>query len=189
MTNHNTALLNACLEPIYSLHPDPSPQLPEQQSLPPHCLSDAGTCMMSNYNLTFLTQVLLLFCLVTFVHCIFTSAQPLDKSTPVFIFFFVCFNFLADPFADTNESVGNDKENHIHIRIQQRNGRKTLTTVQGLDQKYDFKKIVKAAKKVRQKNDFGKNTAWCRNYGRSISFFVIEHGLRHQVKVFPWFLS
>ena len=35
MTNHNTTLLNACLEPIYSLHPDPSLQLPEQQSLPP----------------------------------------------------------------------------------------------------------------------------------------------------------
>ncbi|GFS14826.1 protein translation factor SUI1 homolog [Elysia marginata] len=52
-----------------------------------------------------------------------------------------------DPFADTNESVGNDKESLIHIRIKQRNGRKTLTTVQGLDQKYDFKKIVKAAKK------------------------------------------
>ena len=31
----------------------------------------------------------------------------------------------------------------VHIRIQQRNGRKTLTTVQGLSAEYDFKKIVK----------------------------------------------
>ncbi|KAK3751951.1 hypothetical protein RRG08_046223 [Elysia crispata] len=56
-------------------------------------------------------------------------------------------NLGTDPFADTKEGVSNEKESLIHIRIQQRNGRKTLTTVQGLDQKYDFKKIVKAAKK------------------------------------------
>lgn len=32
-------------------------------------------------------------------------------------------------------------------RIQQRNGRKTLTTVQGLSSDYDLKKIVRACKK------------------------------------------
>ncbi|XP_071493697.1 eukaryotic translation initiation factor 1-like [Diadema antillarum] len=36
---------------------------------------------------------------------------------------------------------------YVHIRIQQRNGRKTLTTIQGLSDDYDFKKIVKACKK------------------------------------------
>jgi len=54
-----------------------------------------------------------------------------------------------DPFADA-ESIGGSSIGSgslVHIRIQQRNGRKTLTTVQGVDQKYDFKKIVKAAKK------------------------------------------
>lgn len=35
------------------------------------------------------------------------------------------------------------------IRIQQRNGRKTLTTVQGLPSEYDQKKLLKAFKKVR----------------------------------------
>lgn len=35
----------------------------------------------------------------------------------------------------------------VHIRIQQRNGRKTLTTVQGLSSEYDLKKIVRACKK------------------------------------------
>jgi translation initiation factor 1 len=55
-----------------------------------------------------------------------------------------------DPFADTGEGVRGTpgiQGSLIHIRIQQRNGRKTLTTVQGVDPKYDFKKIVKAAKK------------------------------------------
>jgi len=35
----------------------------------------------------------------------------------------------------------------IHIRIQQRNGRKTLTTIQGLPKDFDPKKVLKAAKK------------------------------------------
>ena len=39
-------------------------------------------------------------------------------------------------------------EGHIHIRIQQRNGRKTLTTVQGIAEDYDKRKIVKVCKKV-----------------------------------------
>jgi translation initiation factor 1 len=36
----------------------------------------------------------------------------------------------------------------VHVRIQQRNGRKTLTTVQGLSKDYDLKRIVRACKKV-----------------------------------------
>ncbi len=55
----------------------------------------------------------------------------------------------ADPFADAakgdEESV---QDGLVHIRIQQRNGRKTLTTIQGLSAEYDLKKIVRACKKV-----------------------------------------
>uniref|UniRef100_A0A3B3CBC4 Eukaryotic translation initiation factor 1 n=1 Tax=Oryzias melastigma TaxID=30732 RepID=A0A3B3CBC4_ORYME len=55
-----------------------------------------------------------------------------------------------DPFADATK--GDDRlpagtEDYIHIRIQQRNGRKTLTTVQGIAADYDKKKLVKAFKK------------------------------------------
>ncbi|TRY62177.1 hypothetical protein TCAL_11514 [Tigriopus californicus] len=53
-----------------------------------------------------------------------------------------------DPFADAakgdEESV---QDGLVHIRIQQRNGRKTLTTIQGLSAEYDLKKIVRACKK------------------------------------------
>lgn len=35
----------------------------------------------------------------------------------------------------------------IHIRIQQRNGRKTLTTVEGIPAKFDLKKVLKVIKK------------------------------------------
>ncbi|KAG8833534.1 Eukaryotic translation initiation factor eIF-1 [Serendipita sp. 399] len=56
----------------------------------------------------------------------------------------------ADPFdADNDDFEQSDttKESYIHIRIQQRNGRKTLTTLQGLSTDYDYKKILKEFKK------------------------------------------
>ncbi|KAE8440772.1 Eukaryotic translation initiation factor eIF-1 [Mollisiaceae sp. DMI_Dod_QoI] len=55
----------------------------------------------------------------------------------------------AYPFAEADEDTGETKQsqNYIHIRIQQRNGRKTLTTVQGLPKKFDQKKILKVIKK------------------------------------------
>ncbi|KAJ3726060.1 eukaryotic translation initiation factor 1 [Lentinula raphanica] len=57
----------------------------------------------------------------------------------------------VDPFAEEEllggtQDVGSGAD-YIHIRIQQRNGRKTLTTVQGLAKQYDLKKILKAFKK------------------------------------------
>ncbi|THH33936.1 hypothetical protein EUX98_g266 [Antrodiella citrinella] len=57
-----------------------------------------------------------------------------------------------DPFADEGDPLGTDndvgsQQNYIHIRIQQRNGRKTLTTLQGLPKEYDAKKLLKAFKK------------------------------------------
>ena len=54
-----------------------------------------------------------------------------------------------NPFDDTTgeDDAGPGDQGLVHIRIQQRNGRKTLTTVQGLSSEYDFKKIVKVAKK------------------------------------------
>lgn len=51
-----------------------------------------------------------------------------------------------DPFQTRSEG----KDNLVHVRIQQRNGRKTLTTVQGISQEYDLKKIVKVCKKVKR---------------------------------------
>lgn len=50
-----------------------------------------------------------------------------------------------DPFADASKG---DAVDHVHIRIQQRNGRKSLTTVQGISDKYDKKKLVRAFKRV-----------------------------------------
>ncbi|KAF8820471.1 putative translation initiation factor SUI1 [Cardiosporidium cionae] len=56
---------------------------------------------------------------------------------------------VLDPFSnDTAIAVdGGPAKDLIHIRNQQRNGRKSVTTVQGLDKGLDLKKIVRALKK------------------------------------------
>merc|ERR1712232_1004308 len=61
------------------------------------------------------------------------------------------FGSAADPFADNfdDEVVGSgaSQTDYVHIRIQQRNGRKSLTTIAGLPEKIDAKKVLKAFKK------------------------------------------
>jgi len=53
-----------------------------------------------------------------------------------------------DPFSDASKAdQASSQDKTVHIRIQQRNGRKTLTTVQGISEDYDKKKLVKAFKK------------------------------------------
>lgn len=65
--------------------------------------------------------------------------------------YFRFFLYFIDPFTDASKGVdeSSKQDQPIHIRIQQRSGRKTLTTVQGIVEYYDKKKLVKAFKKVR----------------------------------------
>mmetsp|Transcript_9342 Transcript_9342/g.14076 ORF Transcript_9342/g.14076 Transcript_9342/m.14076 type:complete len:113 (+) Transcript_9342:101-439(+) len=51
-----------------------------------------------------------------------------------------------DPFSESNveERSGAGK---VHVRVQQRAGRKCITTVEGIAEDLDLKKIVKAMKK------------------------------------------
>jgi translation initiation factor 1 len=111
-----------------------------------------------------------------------------------------------DPFADTGDSgevnkpvVGQEKaskaqatgQNYIHIRIQQRNGRKTLTTLQGLPKEYDQKKILKAFKKEFACNgtlvddeELGQVIQLQGDQRQKVSEFLIEEGInKTDVKV------
>mmetsp|Transcript_9330 Transcript_9330/g.20416 ORF Transcript_9330/g.20416 Transcript_9330/m.20416 type:complete len:122 (-) Transcript_9330:605-970(-) len=51
-----------------------------------------------------------------------------------------------DAFEDDADAT--TQKDLIHIRVQQRNGRKCITTVQGLSEQLDLKKIIKAVKKA-----------------------------------------
>ncbi|XP_014391695.1 PREDICTED: eukaryotic translation initiation factor 1, partial [Myotis brandtii] len=95
--------------------------------------------------------------------------------------------FFPDPFADA--SKGDDllpagTEDYIHIRIQQRNGRKTLTTVQGIADDYDKKKLVKAFKKkfacngtVIEHPEYGEVIQLQGDQRKNICQFLVEIGL------------
>ncbi|KAK6917338.1 SUI1 domain [Dillenia turbinata] len=53
-----------------------------------------------------------------------------------------------DPFAEANaDDSGAGTKEYVHIRVQQRNGRKSLTTVQGLKNEFSYNKILKDLKK------------------------------------------
>lgn len=59
---------------------------------------------------------------------------------------------LLDPFADAtavDDDQGAGSKSYIHVRVQQRNGRKSLTTVQGLKKEFNYNRILKDFKKVR----------------------------------------
>uniref|UniRef100_A0AAZ3SSJ7 SUI1 domain-containing protein n=1 Tax=Oncorhynchus tshawytscha TaxID=74940 RepID=A0AAZ3SSJ7_ONCTS len=100
-----------------------------------------------------------------------------------------------DPFADATK--GNDRlpsgtDDYIHIRIQQRNGRKTLTTVQGIAIDYDKKKLVKAFKKkfacngtVIEHPEYGEVIQLQGDQRKNICTFLIEVGLTLVAAIAP----
>ena len=56
----------------------------------------------------------------------------------------------TDPFAEANagdSGAAAGSKDYVHVRIQQRNGRKSLTTVQGLKKEFSYNKILKDLKK------------------------------------------
>lgn len=58
-----------------------------------------------------------------------------------------CVIWWADPFAEANDKDSAGAKGYVHVRIQQRNGRKRLTTVQGLKKEFSYSKILKDLKK------------------------------------------
>uniref|UniRef100_A0A4W3GEU2 Eukaryotic translation initiation factor 1-like n=1 Tax=Callorhinchus milii TaxID=7868 RepID=A0A4W3GEU2_CALMI len=99
------------------------------------------------------------------------------------------------PYADATKGdvlLPSGTEDYIHIRIQQRNGRKTLTTVQGIANDYDKKKLVKAFKKkfacngtVIEHPEYGEVIQLQGDQRKNIYTFLVEVGIvkEEQLKV------
>ncbi|KAM9346274.1 eukaryotic translation initiation factor 1b [Symphorus nematophorus] len=100
-----------------------------------------------------------------------------------------------DPFADAikgDDRLPSGTDDYIHIRIQQRNGRKTLTTVQGIAADYDKKKLVKAFKKrfacngtVIEHPEYGEVIQLQGDQRKNICHFIMEFNMarEEQLKV------
>ncbi|GLJ47124.1 hypothetical protein SUGI_0994950 [Cryptomeria japonica] len=90
-----------------------------------------------------------------------------------------------DPFKETEiEGGAAGVKDYVHIRIQQRSGRKSLTTVQGLRQDCNYNKILKDLKKdfccngtVVQDVEMGKVIQLQGDQRKNVSHFLINAGL------------
>ncbi|KAE8680201.1 Protein translation factor SUI1-like protein [Hibiscus syriacus] len=90
-----------------------------------------------------------------------------------------------DPFADANaEDSGAVAKDYVHIRIQQRNGRKSLTTVQGLKKEFSYNKILKDLKKefccngtVVQDPELGQVIQLQGDQRKNVSTFLVQAGI------------
>lgn len=90
-----------------------------------------------------------------------------------------------DPFAeDSIDTKKADNKDYVHIRVQQRNGKKSLTTVQGLPKAFDLKKILKALKKeyccngcVIEDEDLGKVLQLQGDQRKNVSAFLVSNEL------------
>merc|ERR1712146_451796 len=84
-----------------------------------------------------------------------------------------------DAFKDVGD--GDDAGDKVHIRVQQRSGRKSITTIQGLSADLDLKKILKAFKKtlscngsIIEHDQYGRVIQVQGDQRKSIKEFLIE---------------
>ncbi|CAM6102706.1 unnamed protein product [Calypogeia fissa] len=90
-----------------------------------------------------------------------------------------------DPFAEANaEDSGAGAKDYVHVRIQQRNGRKSLTTVQGLKKEFNHNKILKDFKKefccngsVMQDPELGQVIQLQGDQRKNVSHFLAQAGI------------
>lgn len=98
---------------------------------------------------------------------------------------------VADPFKDPEaEDAGPGTKDYVHVRIQQRNGRKCLTTIQGLRKDYNYNKILKDFKKefccngtVVQDLELGQVIQLQGDQRKNVSQFLINAGLVKKDKI------
>lgn len=98
-----------------------------------------------------------------------------------------------DPFAEANDKdSGAGTKEYVHVRIQQRNGRKSLTTVQGLKKEFNYNKILKDLKKefccngtVVQDPELGQVIQLQGDQRKNVSTFLIQAGIvkKEQIKI------
>jgi len=110
---------------------------------------------------------------------------------------FLCLPVPADPFADIDadaakaaKSKNSEEENYVHIRVQQRNGRKSLTTIQGLQKGFDYKKVLKAFKKefccngtVVDDEELGQVIQLQGDQRKNVSVFLTENKIAKKDKI------
>ena len=104
-----------------------------------------------------------------------------------------------DPFAEANaEDSGAGTKEYVHVRIQQRNGRKSLTTVQGLKKEFSYSKILKDLKKefccngtVVQDPELGQVIQLQGDQRKNVSTFLVQAGIvkKEHIKIHGFWVA
>ena len=104
-----------------------------------------------------------------------------------------------DPFGDAStEDSGAGTKDYVHVRIQQRNGRKSLTTVQGLKKEFSYSKILKDLKKefccngtVVQDPELGQVIQLQGDQRKNVQTFLVQAGIvkKDKIKLHGFWLS
>lgn len=114
---------------------------------------------------------------------------------PLFFFFFLSFTsttFLpySDAFEDAGDKAGGTSEEKVHVRVQQRNGRKCITTVAGLADDLDIKRICKAFKKnfscngaVQKDEDVGEVIQLSGDQRTNVKDFLVDQEICHSENI------
>jgi translation initiation factor 1 len=98
----------------------------------------------------------------------------------------------VDAFEDASEESGQPRKQRsvVHIRVQQRNGKKSITTVQGLADDLDLAKILKALKKTLNTNgtilmddEFGEILNLQGDQRKSVSDFLCTYHICQQSEI------
>lgn len=89
-----------------------------------------------------------------------------------------------EDWENSGEESSQESAGNVHIRIQQRNGRKTLTTVQGLPSETDFPKLLKAFKKqfccngcINQDPEMGQVIQLQGDQRQNVKEFIVSEGM------------
>jgi translation initiation factor 1 len=101
-----------------------------------------------------------------------------------------------DPFADADEDVGRGggvaapKDDVVHLRVQQRNGKKTLTTVQGLSAAYNYARILRDLKRelccsgvVVEDEELGSVIQLQGDHRKAVAAFLVKAGMATKANV------
>ena len=96
-----------------------------------------------------------------------------------------------DPFNDTSVQAKKATEDTVHIRVQQRNGRKNITTVQGLATDLDLKKILRYWRKefncngtIVKDEELGKVIQMSGDQRKNVNQFLVDEKIctKEQIK-------
>lgn len=96
----------------------------------------------------------------------------------------------TDAFEDAGDNAGVSGEEKVHVRVQQRNGRKCITTIAGLADDLDIKRICKAFKKnfscngaVQNDEEAGEVIQLSGDQRTNVKDFLVDQEICHQESV------